>query len=119
MTVSTDDTPYFLAPDYVRVTCEDCAFPPDVVEAVQRCAARVLGNRALREMAVSRCETLYRAEPFPRAELREWPLLANERQPEADLFYVLVALAGLPEMRALFRERAIPEDVYRAGLTDV
>jgi ADP-ribose pyrophosphatase YjhB (NUDIX family) len=118
-TMTADDTPFFLRPDFVREACADASFPPDVTEAVLRCAARVAADPATRSLAMKRYVTLYRTEPVPRAEIREWPLPGGEHDPEGDLFYVLVALAGLPRMRAFFRERAIPSDVYRQGLTDV
>ena len=117
--MTTDDTPFFLRPEYVRAACADAPFPPDVSDAMQACAARVAADPALRSLAAERCATLYHTEPFPRVELREWPLLADDQHPDADLFYALVALAGLPEMRAFFQERAIPGEVYRQGLTDV
>ena len=117
--MTTDDSPFFLQMEYVREACADAAFPPDVTASTLRCAARVAADPALRAQANERYVTLYRTEPFPRAELREWPLLADDRQPDGDLFYVLVALAGLPEMRAPFEKRAIPSEVYRQGLTDV
>src|SRR5687767_8610198 len=117
--MTADDTPFFLRPDFVREACADASFPPDVTEAVLRCAARVAADPATRSSAMKRYVRLFRTEPVPRTEIREWPLLGGEYHPEGDLFYVLVALAGLPEMRAFFRERTIPSDVYRKGLTDV
>jgi hypothetical protein len=38
---------------------------------------------------------------------------------DAGLFYLLVLFSGMPRLRAIYRERAIPEDVARATLYDV
>jgi hypothetical protein len=113
-----DDTPFFLTDAFVREAGGDAGMPADVSEALLREAARVAADATRRDVAVARRAALYETEPAPMAEIRSWPLLASAEEPDADLLNVLVALSGLPEMRAFYAAHKIPDEVYRQTLGD-
>lgn len=104
---------------FVRAACDDADFPADLSSALLQVAARIAGDPSIRALAQTRHIELYRTEPFPTQQVRVWPLLADDRHPDADLIYVLIALSGVPEMRALYHRRGISDTIYRHGLTDL
>ncbi|HEU5315356.1 MAG TPA: acyltransferase domain-containing protein [Chloroflexota bacterium] len=115
---SGDDTRFFLSDAFVREASADAALPADVTEALAREAQRIAADGTLLGVALSRRAALYETDPPPLAEVRDWPELASAAHPETDLLNALVALSGLPEMRAFYAAHGIPDDVYRETLTD-
>lgn len=104
----------FLRPAFVQQGCAYCGLDGELVAAAVAAAAKIASDPELRLLAWHAVERLWRR----REPLNGWPVLNSALGADAGLFYLLVLLAGLPQTRAVHRERGIPADVVRATMAD-
>jgi len=116
-TLPSSDLP-FLEPQFVASACAELEFPEEVRSALGKLTRRVAADPALRAIAWHGVRSLYGAHAVP-TQMQNWPSLVSALGPEGDLFYMLVALANLPELGRIYRQRGIPRKVAHDTRADV
>lgn len=109
--------PYFLEQEYVTAACRDAHLLAEVETAAA--ARRIAAHPDLRALAWHCRHCLYDCPTYPSHQIWRWPSLAGALEQDAGLFYLLVLLAGMPTLRSVYRDHAIPEHVARDTLFDV
>jgi hypothetical protein len=111
--------PFFLAPEFVAQACEEATLSPEVAQAAISASRRIAGSPALRALAWHLHYSLFRQDHYPREDTESWPSLEGALQEDAGLFYLLVLLSGMPELREINRTHEVPREVVRDTLSDI
>ena len=105
----------FLKPVFLREACEYVGLPENLTDLTLSMAAKIARNPALRALAWhGHCQLYQRKERLP-----DWPVLRETLGENAGMFYVVVALSGFEQARAIHRERDIPIGIVRHTMYDV
>jgi hypothetical protein len=114
--------PPFLNAAFVAAACRDAYLPDDVTAVAVAAAQRMAAWPALCALA-EHCRRLLYPPPdtpaFPSERIWRWPALSGPLQAHGGLFYLLVLLAGMPALRAVYHTHAVPEAVARDTLYDI
>jgi hypothetical protein len=103
--------PTFLDPAEIRANRAWAHLPATLDPQLSALAARIAADPALLALAWHTWKRL--SGPQDGARLAEWPNLAPVLGDESGAFYLLVALAAVPRIRAEHSALGIPEDVTR------
>ena len=109
----------FLSPEFVRRACREADLPDEVRELAAAAGPRVAANPAARALAWHFHYCVFRAESYPRGRLEEWPAPGEALGDDADVFYLLPILSGLPTMQRLHQARSVPADIARDTVSDL
>jgi len=109
----------FLSPEVVRRACREVYLPDEVGELAAAAGRRVGANPAARALAWHCYHCLFRAEDYPRERLEEWPGLGEVLGDDADVFYLLGILSGLPMMQRVHQAHSVPADIARDTMSDL
>jgi hypothetical protein len=106
--------PFFLKPQFIAESCRFLELPTEVTAYACHTARRFQRYEALAVAAVNAHRRLY-------LEKRPVPpnAIIDNLEKEAGLFYLLILLSGLPQMRELHERHAIPASVVRDTLAQV
>ena len=85
--------------------------PDEVDDDLARAAQLILNNVALTRFVWHCHELVYRHRDYEPALIGRWPVLDEVLGEDCGLLYLLVALAAVPQMRAVHEERGIPEQI--------
>jgi hypothetical protein len=107
----------FLAPQFVRWTCEAAHLTGDVTEHVLRTAKRVAADENLRALAWYLHYVLFQRKGS--ARIKGWPILSDALGEDAGMFYVVILLSGTPKLQEIHRKRGIPADIIRDTVLDL
>ncbi|MGI8914680.1 MAG: acyltransferase domain-containing protein, partial [Chloroflexota bacterium] len=108
----------FLEATFVRSACREAGLPAEVTDLTVATADLVAASKALSALAWHGHYCVYQAPVVPRAAIAAWPSLAALGA-RLDLFYLLVLLSGMPELRRLYQEHGISSAVARDTLLDI
>ncbi len=103
--------PPFLLPEAIAYHREWCGFEPEVEPPLNEVAAQIAADPALRLLAWH-CERLL-FEHSDYTGMRDWPLLESALGEQRGIFYLLIALAMVPRVKARHRELGVSEEVTR------
>lgn len=105
----------FLADSYVAETCALLRIKPELTEAARQAAAELIRHRPALRLAWH-CRARLFANSGSWAEFSAWPALREKR---FQLFYFLVLLGCVPELRQRQGKLGIPEQVTLDTLSDL
>lgn len=108
---------FFLDADWVRQACADLGMSAELTAAMGDCAAHVAASAALQRLAWHLHWLLVLSGLD--AKVGDWPAPGITEPPAAPLFYGLIALSGLPHLRAINAARGISEAVTVDTLSDI
>lgn len=111
--------PPFLSPAYVRDAAALASLAPEAIDAAVRSAERIARSEALSRLAWHCRYALLRSATYPRSNLARWPAPVGSLGADAGLFFVLVVLSGVENLRAVYARRGIPDQVLRDTLYDL
>ncbi|MBT3343472.1 MAG: DUF5596 domain-containing protein [Gemmatimonadetes bacterium] len=107
--------PDLLNPVQITAERDFAGLPPSLDAALHEVAARIAESPDLR-LLICHCERLaYEELDYEVATCcRDWPQYIAPLGDDTGLFYLLIALAAIPRMRAFHQARGIPDEVTRA-----
>ena len=107
--------PSFLRPDAIRDCVRLANLSDDVLPALYDTAERIASSPALLALAWHCQRLLCECPQYEADQIRQWPSLNSSLGERADAFYLLVALAAIPRIRAAHAKLGIPDDISRAS----
>lgn len=110
--------PGFLLPDAVRTARAFGGFETEAEEPLLASAARIASDPALRALAWHCVRLLYECPDYEGTLIGRWPELRVLGKASGD-FYLLIAMAMVPGVRAKHRAMGVPEEVTRATCTQL
>lgn len=110
---------FFLDAPYVALAAQDADLDPDLATALLVAALRIDADPLARSLAWHVYYRLFRDPSLDRAATSRWPSLRPLLDDDAGLLYPLALFGGMPELRALYHEHAVPEQVACETLHDV
>lgn len=117
-TLPKDGIP-FLSSDFVRHACREVGMADDVAEAVVRVCGTTAGSEALAALAWHCHRALFAGNGYSFDDVTSWPSLEGALGADADTFYLLVLLSGVPRMRQVNLAHRVAAEVERDTLGDV
>ncbi len=108
----------FLALDAVAESCQWAGFDAGAISYLQSAAERIASDPVLARFAWHCHHLLCRSESYRRGDSGSWPSLEELLGEWSGTFYLLIALSGLPQIRAFHRSRGIPERIARDTYSD-
>lgn len=109
---------FFLEPSYVANACRYTHVPQAAAEAAMATAGRVAADPALCALAWHYYHCL-RSVTYPRTTMPDWPSLDHILPGESGLFSLLVLLACVPHVKAIYEQHSVPETVASDTMADV
>lgn len=110
--------PFFLKPEFIAEACEFVGISAETVDKLISIGKLVYQDETLRELALYLHYCLFHQQDYSLALIRQWPSKIPGLE-EASVFYLLLVISGLPQLREFYQKHSIPEDVFRETLTDV
>jgi len=125
---------FFLEPEFVRDACDALDLPREVAARAAVVARRVSGNEALKSLIWHCHHCLFRCRPvgagvwpppegsrrtYPKYHADGWPSLEHALGDDAGMFYLLVLLSGVPQMKSVHRSHRVPEEVIRDNSREI
>ena len=107
------ELPPFLAPETITRLRAFGQLPPEADPELHEVARRIAASPELLHLAWHCHRLIYEHLDYPHQQIGQWPVLT---QPLGDLsgaFYLLIALAAIPRMRAVHQRLGIPEQISR------
>ena len=108
----------FLLPEAVAESGRWVGLDPDAIPYLQETAEHIAGDADLSRLAWQCHYLMFVSETDDPAQVRGWPVLVDLLGERCGAFYLLMALSGVPGMRAFHRARGIPERVMRDTCSD-
>ncbi len=108
----------FVKPGFIRTQVEWVGLPGDTMRFVLETAAMVADDPDLSRVAWHHYHQLYHADQRCTVYEIVFPKLDDVLREYEFGYYLLLALAGAPEMRALHKEKQVPEQITRETLRD-
>ena len=109
----------FLTPDFARDACRQIGLSDEIAGAITAVCERVAGNKALAALAWHCHRALFSGDHYSFDDVSSWPSLKNALEADANAFYLLVVLSGVPKMRELNEAHSVPPEVERDTLRDL
>jgi hypothetical protein len=109
---------FFLTREFVDETGRTIGLKPELGVALGAALAFFEQQPALKRLAWH-CHHLLFQDPEGYLQMAQWPQIPREAGEPAALFYALVALAGVPNLIELHRQRGIPRAITLATLSDL
>ncbi len=106
----------FLQPEAIRENGDCAGLPSDAIDFTIRAAKQVASNADLARMAWHAHRVLFVDKRGQ--NLRDWPLLARVLGNFGGVFYLLIMLSGIPQVRAYHQSRNIPDAITRLTCRD-
>ncbi len=103
--------PFFLRPGNLTDYAEFCGFDAGSASALARVAGRISENRSLCALAWHCYRLLFKHKEC--LQVRSWPSLRNVLGGDCGAFYLIIALAMVPEVRESHRALVVPDDITR------
>jgi hypothetical protein len=110
---------FFLAPEVVRDACREVGLDEEVTESAAAAAGTVALNPALRALAWHFQHGLFQTEEYDWHGIWQWPTLEAAMGEQAGMFYLVVLLSGVPEMKEVHESHQVPPEVVRETLSDL
>ena len=108
----------FLQAECIAESAEWSGLPEEAISFLQKAAAEIRTNPDLIRLSWHCHHTLFIGKSCSRSDTREWPLLTDLIGDHAGAFYLLIALSGVPLLRAEHKSRGIPDDISRDTCSD-
>lgn len=109
--------PSFLSPAEFSVSRAYCGFGPEVDAPLEKTARRIADSAALRHLAWHCSRLLWEHEEY--RSMGEWPALEHALGERSGLFYLLVAMSMVPQVRAVHQAMQVPDEVTRETCLEV
>ena len=112
-------TLYFLENRFVEAACRATYLPDPIIDSVLACARCFAEEPALQALAWYGVFCHYHCPDYPTRNADQWPLLHHALGEHSHMFYLLVLLAGYPQMHAVHRDHQLPIDVIRESMGQI
>jgi len=115
---------FFLHPGFAARACREVHLCEEIAQLAAAVCPRLSASPALRALAWHFHHCLYREPGPPYSEnawdtIHSWPPLKEAIGDDAGMFFLLVALSGLPRMKQVHESHHVPADIVRATVHDV
>ncbi|MFC1504433.1 acyltransferase domain-containing protein [Spirochaetota bacterium] len=97
----------------LTASCSFCGFDTAAVEDIKQTASLISENDELLLLFWHCYRLLYITMDYTMESIKKWPLLSKELKDKAGIFYLLLAIAAVPEIRKKHSELNIPENITR------
>lgn len=109
---------WFLAPEFVRGACAELGAPEQVAQAAIRVAERMAASQSLCALIWHLHYRLYQTKTAGWDEVCGWPTLEACLGANAGLFYLILVVSNLPQMKEVHQAHHVPESVIRDTVRD-
>lgn len=108
----------FLQPQAIQEYGEWTALPQDAIDFVIQTAQKIASDPNLTKLAWHAHRILFVDKSPDRGATRNWPLLTPILNEYGGAFYLLIALSGIPHIRAIHQSLNIPDDIAKLTYRD-
>ncbi|MBT5831183.1 MAG: DUF5596 domain-containing protein, partial [Candidatus Latescibacteria bacterium] len=97
---------------------EWATFPQGAIDFTIQAAQKIAPDPDLAQLAWHAHNILFINKSANRSSTRDWPLLAPLLNEYGGAFYLLIALSGIPTIRAIHKSRNVPDDIAKLTYRD-
>jgi hypothetical protein len=108
----------FLQPQAIQEYGEWANLPQDAITFTIQAAQKTSSDPDLTQLAWHAHRILFIDKSADRGATRHWPLLAPILNEYGGAFYLLIALSGIPHIRAIHQSRNVPDDIAKLTYRD-
>ena len=109
---------WFLAPEFVRGACAELGGPEQMAQSAVRVAERMAASESLCALAWHLRYRLYQTKTAGWDDVCGWPTLEACLGGDAGLFYLILVVSNIPQMKEVHQAHRVPETVIRDTLRD-
>lgn len=108
----------FLQPSHIQEYGEWATLSQDAIDFTIQAAQVISKDLDLTQLAWHAHRTLFIDKSADRGSTRNWPNLTRILNEYSGTFYLLIALSGIPHIRAVHQSRNIPNDIAKLTYRD-
>jgi hypothetical protein len=108
----------FLQPHAIQEYGNWATLPQDAIIFTIQAAQKIASDPDLTHLAWHAHRILFIDKSTDRSTTRDWPLLAPILGEYGGAFYLLIALSGIPHIRAIHQARNVPDDIAKRTYRD-